>query len=115
MVNTHNVRHYAPRGQLPLDFQFERNDDWHKITIWVGLMGNGNIIGPFFFEGNIDGDGYLQMINQQVVPALWRMCRFGPNRDGPRIWWVQDGAPPHRSRIVSDQLSLVSIWSLNMS
>ena len=96
-INTHNVRHYAPRGQQPLDFQFERNDDRHKLTVWVGLMGNGNIIGPFFFQGNVDGEGYLQMINQQVVPALRRMRRFGPNRDGrfQRLWWIQDGAARH--------------------
>ena len=105
-INTHNVRHYAPRGQQPLDFQFERNDDRHKLTVWVGLMGNGNIIGPFFFQGNVDGEGYLQMINQQVVPALRRMRRFGPNRDGrfQRLWWIQDGAPPHRRRVVSERL-----------
>ncbi len=90
-INTHNVRHYAPRGQQPLDFQFERNDDRHKLTVWVGLMGNGNIIGPFFFLGNVDGEDYLQMINQQVVPALRRMRRFGPHRDGrfQRLWWIE--------------------------
>ena len=105
-VNTHNVRQYAPRGQRPLDFQFERNDDRHKLTVWVGLMGTGDIVGPFFFNGNIDGESYLQMINQQVVPALQRMRRFGPNRDGRyyRLWWVQDGAPPHRRRIVTERL-----------
>ncbi len=69
-------------------------------------MGNRNIIGPFFFQGNVDGEGYLQMINQQVVPAVWRMCCFGPNRDRlfQMLWWVQDGAPPHRRRVVSEQL-----------
>ena len=64
-----------------MDFQFQHNDDRHKITVWMGLMGNGNIIGSFFFEIN-DDDGYLQMINQQVVPALQRMRHFSPNRNG---------------------------------
>ena len=46
------------------------------------------------------------MINEQVVPALRRMRRFGPNRDGrfQRLWWVQDGAPPHRRRTVTGRL-----------
>ena len=106
IIDTHNVRYYAPRGQQPLNFQFQRNNDRHKITVWVGLMGNGNIIGPFFFERNVDGNGYFQMINQQVVPALRRMRRFGPNRHGrfERLWCVQEGAPAHRRQIVSDRL-----------
>ena len=34
------------------------------------------------------------------------MHRFGPNRNGQfrRLWWIQDGAPPHRRRIVTERL-----------
>jgi hypothetical protein len=105
-VNTHNVRAYCPRGEPPLNFDYQRNDDRHKLTVWVGLMGNGSIIGPFFFRNNLDGEGYLQMINEQVHPRLCRMHRFGPNRNGQfrRLWWIQDGAPPHRRRIVTERL-----------
>ena len=39
-LNAHNVRHYAPQGQQPVDFQFQHNDDHHKITVWVGLSSN---------------------------------------------------------------------------
>ena len=45
-------------------------------------MGNGNVIGPFFFRHNLNGEQYLQMINEQVVPALRRMRHYGPNRNG---------------------------------
>lgn len=55
-VDTHNVRQYAPRDQQPLDFQLDRNDDRHKLFVWVALMENGNTIGPFFFQGNVDGN-----------------------------------------------------------
>ena len=48
-INTHNVRAYCPRGEPPLNFDYQRNDDRHKLTVWVGLMGNGSIIGPSFF------------------------------------------------------------------
>lgn len=105
-VNTHNVREYHPRGEKPLDFDYQRSNDRHKLTVWVGLMGNGSIIGPFFFRQNLDGEGYLEMLNEQVIPALRRMRRFGPNRNGRfrRLWWIQDGAPPHRRIIVSERL-----------
>ena len=36
-VNTHNLREYHPSGQQPLDFEYQRNDDRHKVTVWVGL------------------------------------------------------------------------------
>lgn len=36
------------------------------------------------------------------------MRRFGLNRDGrfQRLWWIEDGAPPHRRQIVSHQLEV---------
>ena len=49
-VNTHNIREYHPRGEQPLNFQYLRNDDRHKLTVWVGLMGNGTVIGPLYFH-----------------------------------------------------------------
>ena len=26
-----------------------------KLSVWIGLCGNGELIGPFFFEGNVNG------------------------------------------------------------
>lgn len=106
MVNSHNTREYWPRRNPPPDFEYQRRDDRHKVTVWVGLMGNGSIIGPFFFRDNINGDDYLQMVNEDVVPAIDRMPRYR-RRNGrvQRVWWAQDGAPPHRRRIVTDRLT----------
>ena len=106
-VNTHNIREYCPRGEQPLDFQYVCNDDRHKLTVWVGLMGNGTVIGPFFFRHNIDGEDYLQLIDEEIAPALRRLPRYRGRRNGQlrRIWWAQDGAPPHRRRIVTDRLT----------
>lgn len=76
-------------------FQFERKDDRRNLTVGADLIGRRNIIGPLFFEGNVDADGYLRMINENVVPTLWRVRRFGPNHNGrfQRLWWVQDSTP----------------------
>jgi hypothetical protein len=30
-------------------------------------MGNGTVVGPFFFRHNIDGDNYLQLINEEMT------------------------------------------------
>ena len=106
-VNTHNIREYHPRGLVPLDFEYQHNDARHKLTVWAGLMGIGSIIGPFFFRNNVSGEDYLRMINDQVLPAINQIPRYRRRGNGEfrRIWWAQDGAPPHRRRIVSDRLT----------
>lgn len=106
-VNSQNVREYAPRGQKPLNFDYEKKDSRQNITVWVGLIGNGDIIGPFFFQQNVNGQAYLDMINQQVVPFIdHRLPRFRrqPNGQFRRLWWAQDGAPAHRMRQVTVRL-----------
>lgn len=63
MVNAHNVKDYQPRGQPDLGFDCQRNDDRHKITVWIGLVGSGLIIGPFFFRQNVNGEVYLHFFD----------------------------------------------------
>ena len=106
-VNTHNIREYCPRGHAPLDFQYQRRDDRHKLTVWIGLGSNGSIIGPFFFRHNVNGEHYLQMLNENIVPVIDQLPRYRRNRNGrfQRAWWAQDGAPPHRRRTVTDRLT----------
>lgn len=102
-VNSHNVREYAPAGEPP-EFNFDVNMSREKLTVWIGLCGNGQLIGPFFFDRNIDGLEYLRMINNNVVPQLQQ--HFQRQIDGTfrNLWWVQDGAPAHRLIAVRDRL-----------
>ena len=106
-VNTQNVREYAPKGQPP-DFFYQRNECRTRITVWVGLCGNGKLIGPFFFEGSVNGLRYLEMLNEKVFPKLVQL--FGDQFDGDhfsRLWWAQDGAPAHRLVPVRNRLAEV--------
>ena len=93
-VNTHNVREYAVVRQSP-EFNYEVNISRDKLTVWIGLCGNGQIIGQFFFERNVTGQVYLQMIDNDVVSQL-EQC-FDRQIGGVfrNLWWVQDGAPAH--------------------
>ncbi len=36
---------------------FRRNER-NKVTVWMGICGNGSILGPFFFDRNVDGNAY---------------------------------------------------------
>ena len=105
-LNTHNIRQYAPRGQRPLEFSYEKKNSRQKVTVWIGLVGNGTLIGPYFFDQTVNGERYLDMIDNQVVPTLDQMPRFARQRNGQfrHLWWAQDGAPAHRRRIVTDCL-----------
>ena len=105
-LNTHYVRLYAPKGQKPIDFDYQKPDNRQKLTVWIGLIGNGTIIGPFFFRQNVNGDTYLDMINNQVVPFLEGIPRFQRQQNGQfrHLWWGQDGTPAHRRRAVTEHL-----------
>ena len=52
-VYNHNVGMYARTNQLP-DFNYNINDSRQKLTVWVGLCANGDRLGPFFFDGNVN-------------------------------------------------------------
>ncbi|KAJ8935862.1 hypothetical protein NQ318_015973 [Aromia moschata] len=40
-----------------------------KINVWTGIIGE-NIIGPFFINGNLNGETYLALLQNNVVPTL---------------------------------------------
>ena len=62
--------YYAPNGQPPA-FNYEETNSREKVTVWAALCGDWRIIGPyFFFDANVNGGNYLQMINRFVAPEL---------------------------------------------
>ena len=68
-VNSQNVRQYAPRGERP-DVNYDVNDCRARMTVWVGICGNGRLLDLFFLEGNVNGERYLQMLNEDVSRNL---------------------------------------------
>ena len=71
------------------------------MNVWATLCGNGAILGPFFFDANINDETYLAMINNQVVPEMMERFQYNLFEDQ---WWFQDGAGAHRARAVMDRL-----------
>ena len=104
-VSTQNVRCYAPQGQRP-DFNYEVSSCREKHMVWMALCGNGTVLGPHFFEGNVTGDKYLQMLNEEAFPEL--INAFGRQFQNGRfrhLWWAQDGAPPHTAVNISEWMT----------
>ena len=98
-VNTQNVRQYAPA------FDFERSNSRVHLTVWAAVCGNGLIIGPYFFNGNVNGNAYLLMLNEFVFPQLAE--HFNNQYWDGRfrgLWWAQYSAPAHHLITVRDRL-----------
>ena len=53
------------------------------------------------------GAAYVQMIDEEIVPALKWIPRYRRHRNGcfQHVWWAQDRAPCHRSRTVTERLT----------
>ena len=87
-VNNHNIRHYAPHNNPP-EFNFDVGISKQKVSLWIGICGNGSLVGPFFYENTLNGHGYLNLLREKIIPELRRI--YGNRFD--RVWWIQDGAP----------------------
>jgi hypothetical protein len=70
-----------------------------RITVW-GAIGCQGVIGPFFFHGNVTGASYLDLLQQQFLPAAQQFPEFH------ELVFMQDGAPPHWSLRVREWLSV---------
>ena len=103
-VNTWNTRHYGPVNP---NVTYDIPHNKQKIITWIGIVGDNTILRPYLFPNNVNGQAYLNMINNFVVPL--RMAKYGQRRNGsiPRKYWFQDGAPAHRSIIVRNQLHVL--------
>lgn len=62
-----------------------------KIWTWAGII-NQTIIGPFYFEGQVTSDAYLDLLANYVIPEL-HLHGFDSNE----IWFQHDNAPAHRT------------------
>ena len=103
-VSSQNVRMYAPHGNRP-DFTYEVSNCREKLSVWVGLCGNSAIIGPYFFDGTVNGRKYLDMLETFVFPSITNAYQADHGNDGLfNVWWFQDGAPAHRLRDVRNRL-----------
>lgn len=57
--------------------------------VWAGVIGD-KMIGPYFFNENVNADSYLNMLGDFVLPELM-LANINPQE----IWLQQDGAAAH--------------------
>jgi len=96
-VNRHNCRYWSdvnPHWMTDLRTQYPQ-----KLNVWAGLCRRG-IIGPFFLYENFNAQNYLNLLRDQVVPAIENL--YPDNIQD--VWFQQDGAPPHFALVVRQYL-----------
>lgn len=95
--NVQNDRHWAlenPRLNVTTRTQYPQ-----KINIWAGIF-NSNIIGPFEIVGNLNSETYLELLINEIGPALDSVAR-----ENQEVWFQQDGCPAHFGVSVRDYLN----------
>jgi len=93
----HNCHYYSdvnPHWQRNQEFQRQ----W-SINVWFGIV--DYIIGPYFFEENLNATNYLHFLQNDLSDLL----RPVGNQVLRIMWFQQNGAPAHKARIVKSYLS----------
>jgi transposase len=83
VINTHNCRIWS---DCKPDTVLTKSLHSPQLCVWMGLSARYGLE-PFFFEGTVNADRYLQMLQQHVRPQLARKRKLSS------CIFMQDGAP----------------------
>ncbi|KAL4103448.1 hypothetical protein QTP88_018825 [Uroleucon formosanum] len=70
-----------------------------SINIWCGLVGN-TLLGPHELPARLNGQGFLYFIMHHLPILLENV----PLEEQETMWFMLDGAPPHHTNAVRQQL-----------
>lgn len=90
-VNRHNCTYWAKQNP---HVRFEVATDPRGVMVWCGIT-SSRLIGPYFFDGPVNGAAYLQMLEEYVWP---QMTRRG-------LHFQHDGASAHYALQVRNWLN----------
>lgn len=96
-VNLHNM-HYWSENNPHWMRQVDHQNRW-SVNVWCGIV-EGRIIGPFVFDGNLNGERYLQFLRHDLPPLLDDVSL----ETRLNLWYQHDGCPAHFSANVRDYL-----------
>lgn len=100
-VNRHNHRYWSQENPRWISEQGLHSP---RTTVWAAI-GEPGVIGPFFFDENVNSERYLDMLQNFFWPKVLER-----NLEQELIF-MQDGAPPHWGRNVRNWLELS--WSVD--
>jgi hypothetical protein len=93
-VNRHNCVYWADENpHLTIRSQLNQPG----VTVWSALSSEG-VLGPVFYDGTVDGNNYLNMLRDVVVPQFRTRANFA------ELYFQQDGTTPHYALLVRNYL-----------
>ncbi|XP_071053327.1 uncharacterized protein [Onthophagus taurus] len=102
-VNRHNCRIWSDTN--PHVFREAHTQHPEKLNVWVGILGD-HIIGPLFIPGNLNGEIYLEMLENVIDPLITEKLENDPLLLEQQLHFQQDGAPPHYAAPLRQYLNL---------
>lgn len=90
-VNRHNLHYWATEN--PHWMQQAHSQVRWSVNVWAGILGD-HIIGPYFFDGKVDGKGYRKFLRNDLVTLLEEV----PLESRINMWFQQDGHPAHTAK-----------------
>nr|XP_022918112.1 uncharacterized protein LOC111427283 [Onthophagus taurus] len=97
-VNKHNCRYWSNENpHLTVEGHTQYPE---KVNVWAGILGD-QVIGPVFIDGNLNGEVYLDMLENTINPLITEALENQLDReenallDENELHFQQDGAPPH--------------------
>lgn len=90
VINRHNSCYWAYSNPHEI---FQVGTSKQGLMVWCGMT-SGGLIGPYFFDGSVTGESYLEMLQTYVWPKVRQR----------RLYFQQDGAPSHYSLVVREWL-----------
>lgn len=71
-----------------------------KVNVWCGIL-NERIIGPFFFDGNLNGAAFLHFLENELTEEIDQL----PLNEVVNLHMQLDGAPIHNTALVRNWLN----------
>nr|CAH7733872.1 unnamed protein product [Callosobruchus chinensis] len=96
-MNMHNYHEWHVEN--PHLTRQDRSQYRFKVNMWTGIL-NGQIIGPFELPDALNGEVYLDFL-QNHLPSLLKDLPLNNRRE---MWFQQDGCPAHYAHSVREYL-----------
>ncbi|XP_050522916.1 uncharacterized protein LOC126905895 [Daktulosphaira vitifoliae] len=96
-INLHNLHHWSEAN--PHVTRITGSQYKFSVNIWCGIVDN-YLVGPFVLPDRLNGQAYLNFLRNNLPNLLEDV----PNEIQETMWFMMDGAPPHHTNAVREQL-----------
>lgn len=100
ILNVHNLHHWAPQDENPRVKRQRCFQRRYSVNVWAGVIGD-KVIGPHYLPDNLNGDNYLDFLQNELPELLADVPHFDEDR---QIVFQQDGCPAHWRLTVREHL-----------